>query len=174
MSGKEKLMLVLITVAVVFFSLSRRQDLIILSKELNTKIQKIEPKREALEILSITKKRLLRIREKFTLNTEIPLQQIVYNASKKCGVKILMVAPKKKSPYMRLVDESLALQLDGDYSGLLCFVSNIEQVKNAGFLYISSLSIPKQVEDRKEDKREQEGKYYIELEVHRLSISGQK
>jgi len=171
MSGKEKLLLVLITLAVVGFSLSQRKDLIILSKEIRNKMEQIEPKREALEILSITQKRLSRVRKRFEISSNVSLQQIVYNASKKCNMKILMVVPKKKSPYMCLLDESLSVGLEGTYDGLLCFVSNIEQIKNRGFLYIAGLSIPKRSERDGNTASKGESQYYMEVEVHRLSVS---
>ena len=174
MSGKEKVLLILITLAIVGLSLSQRKDLIILSKEIRNKMEQIEPKREALEMLSITQKRLSRVRKRFEIGSNVSVQQIVYNASKRCNMKILMAIPKRKRLYMHLLDETLSVGLEGTYNGLVCFVSNIEQIKNKGFLYIASLSIPKRSEKDGNTASKGESQYYMEVEVHRLSVLDQK
>ncbi len=167
MSGKEKFLLLIISICVLWFSFSQ-------AKALNSKRQKfvrqlkdVGPKKEALELLSITQKRLSNMRKVFVPKNARTLQQIIYDSAKKCKMKVVMVVPKKGKSYFNLTDESISVQLEGTYGDLICFVKRIESVKGS-YVYISGLSVNRRSEHKEKDKKLK--RYYMEVKLHRLVL----
>ncbi len=171
MSGRDKIALVVITLALVWFSFEQRKHLVLRIKEMKEKIEEINPKREALEVLSGTRKRLLELRKNFENKySGVPLQQMIYSTARDCGVKVLVVVPSKKEMSANLLSESLLVKFESTYNNLLCFISHLESAKKIGFVYVSDLSILRRDTER---SRGEENLYYGETRIHRILYNGE-
>ncbi len=107
----------------------------------NKKVVGVESKKELLKEVADLYAIMQSKKKNFALKGD--LRSLIYSSAKACKINIQAIVPKKQSEYLGLSIQPMNIEIRGGFSGLLCFLSKLEDSEN-GFIVVEDFNILRQ------------------------------